>query len=213
MSDLIDVIIKTRKTAADIFVKSLIDINGKSEVEIKKKILSEIKNHHELFPGGWYDPPPDGICVLLGQKPFKRLQFETLRKPVAWPNEAFKFEKETVGIFYISPVDRKTGMVGDKGLTIYNGDDKEVREHLQRCYDITFQIAEKAKVGMKFSELYKVAYNLFKDNLKMVGWMTTTNDPNLGVNLGHTLPGSLEDDLNCLFPILKTYYEVEKGVW
>jgi hypothetical protein len=195
MSDLIEAIIKTRKTAADIFVKSLVNIDKLSEIEIAEKLISEIKNHSEIFPEGWYSPPPSGTCVLLDQKPFKRLQFETLRKPVAWPNETSKFENETVGILYISPVDRKTGMFGDIGFTIYNGNDKEIMEHIRKCYSIILSIAQRTRVGMKFSDLYKLADNIFKSDLKVIGWMTTINDPTLGVNLGHTIPGSFDNNL------------------
>lgn len=196
MNDFKKVIAQTRETATDILTKSLVNLDRLSEIEISKKILAEIKKHNKIFPEGWYSPPPLGICVLLDQKPFKRLQFETLRKPIAWPNGISKFKKETVGIIYISPIDRKTGMLGDVGFTIYNGENQEIKKHIQKCYKTILSIAEKAEVGMKFSDLYKLAENLFNKNLKIIEWMTTTNDPTLGVNLGHTVPGSFENNLN-----------------
>ena len=208
MSELIDVIIKTRKTAADILVKSLFNLDKNSEVEIREKILAETVNHSELFPRGWYDPPPSGIGILLDQKPFKRLQFNSLRDSKFWPRETSLFEKETVGIVYVSPVDKKTGMLGDIGFTIYTGDSGEIKEHIKKCYNITLLIAKYAKVGMKFSDLYKFAENLLKNNLKIIGWMTTTNDPNLGANLGHTVPRSFENN----FILGKTFEEIKNTI-
>lgn len=193
MSDLIETIIQTRKTAADIFVKSLENLDENSEVEIREKILVEIATRKELFPDGWYSPPPAGIAVLLDQKPFTRLQFKTLRKPEAWPSKTSRFKKETVGIVYISPVDRKTGMFGDIGFTIYNGNNQEIREHIKKCYTTILTITKKAEVGMKFSELHKLTEDIFKKNQKLIGWITTTNDP-AGTNLGHTVPGLLKEN-------------------
>lgn len=208
MSDLIEVITQRRKTAAQILIKSLVSIDGNSEIQIRGKIQAEFGNHNEFFPLGWYDPPPGGVCVLMAQSPFKRLQFKTLRKPEAWPNETSKFEQETVGIVYISPVDRQTGMLGDIGFTIYRGKNAEIQEHIKKCYKTILSIAEKAEVGMKFSDLYKLAGNLFKENLKIIEWMTTTNDPTLGMNLGHTIPGSFGGNL----PMGNSFEEIKNTI-
>lgn len=196
MSNKIDAIIKTRKIAADILVKSLVNIYGKSEIEIREKILKEISTRADIYGEGWYSPPPFGVCVLLDGNPYTRLQFKSLRNPSAWPIENSLLEKESVGIVYLSPVDKTTGMLGDIGLTIYNGENKEIKEHIRKCYQVIRAIAEKAEVGMHFNDLYKVADGLFENNLKIIEWMTTTNDPNLGINLGHTIPGSYDDNLN-----------------
>jgi hypothetical protein len=196
MNDLIETIVKTREIASEISVKSLINLDNISEVELVKKIIAETTNHSELFPKGWYDPPPSGVAVLFDTIPFTRLQFKSLRNPESFPNEQSVWKKESVGIVYLSPVDIKTKMIGDIGFTIYNGNDEKIKEHIKKCYEATYSMAEHAKVGMKFSELYSFAINLFKKEFKIIGWMTTTSDPNLGINLGHTIPGSFKNDLN-----------------
>ena len=210
MSDLIDAIIQTRKTTADIFVRSLVDIDNLSEIEIKERILSEIKNHNEIFPTGWYDPPPSGVCVLLTQKPFKRLQFDTLRKPEYWPNETSRFEKETVGIVYFSPVDRETNMIGDLGFTIYNGENKEIKKHIKDCYDTILSIAKHAEIGVKFSELCSFTEKLFHNKLKIIKWITLYSDPSRtnDINLGHTVPGSFEKN----FYFGNTFKEIKETI-
>ena len=196
MSDLIDAIIETRKTAEQIVIKSLTNINNASEFELRERILALIKTHNELYPTGWYAPPPSGISVLFDTAPFKRLQFESLRNEESFPSEESIFEKESVGIIYLSPVDLKTNMIGDIGFTIYHGNDERIKKHIDKCYHTTLAMAEHAKVGMKFKDLYSFAMDLFKQELKIIGWMTTTSDPNLGINLGHTVPGSFDNNLN-----------------
>src|SRR4051812_18542827 len=94
---LINSIINTRKLGATIFVNALTNLDGLSELAIKEKLVSEIKKHNEIFPDGWYNPPPSGIAVILDQKPFKRLLYDSLRNPIFWPQENLCLEKETVG--------------------------------------------------------------------------------------------------------------------
>jgi len=196
MADSIQAIIKTREKASQIIIKCLTNIEGLFELEIKNKILQEIEDHSELYPKGWYDPPPDGISILLDQDPFERLQYNTLRDKIWWPNTISKLRKETVGMVYISPLDHKTGMMGDIGFTFYTGIDEEVKKHIKECHDVILLIAEAAVVGMKFSDLYAAAEALLINRSKAIKWMTTTNDPTLGTNLGHIIPGSLGNTSN-----------------
>ncbi len=198
MSELIEAVIKTRELAADIFAKSLINVDGISEKGITEKILFEIKNHTEVFKEGWYSPPPGGVSVLLDQKPFKRLDFETIRLQSNWPNETHFSKKESVGILYSSLVDKNTGMIGDIAFTIYNGHDKEIKEHVKICFEIILKIAQKAKVGMKFSDLYDFGMELIEENNKRKGGIKGTSA--LGINsvFGHTIPGSNTGGLNTI---------------
>ncbi len=196
MSNLIEAIVKTRKAAAEVAVKSLAGMDHLSEAQLRDRILSNVLVHDNLFPKGWYDPPPAGVGILFDTAPFKRLQFQSLRNPICFPNEQATFENESVGIVYLSPIDRETNMIGDIGFTIYNGSNQKIKEHIKKCYYTTRAVAEHATAGMKFSELYSFAMDLFKNELTMVAWMTTTSDPNLGINLGHTLPGSFKQDFS-----------------
>ena len=194
MADLIEKIIKTRKTAEEIVFKCLEKLNNLSEIELRDKLLTETKNHSELFSSGWYDPPQYGISVLFAQMPFKRLGFNSMRNPVYFPSENFHFQKETAAIIYLSPVDRESGMIGDFAFTIYNGNNEEIKQHTKNCYKAILKMALHAEVGMKFSDLYNFSMNLVKGEFKTIGEMTTNSDPNLGINLGHTIPGSFEKD-------------------
>jgi hypothetical protein len=197
MSELIDAVIKTREITADIFSKSLVNIDGFSEVKIENKISLEIKNHHELYPLGWYNPPPLGIAVLLAQEPFERLKYDSLRNPIYFSKESFKLEKETVGLIFFSPINRKTNIIGDIGFTLYKGNNEKIKEHLKKTYKVIKKVAEHVQIGMNFSELALFASNLFtSENFKITKWKTISSDPNASINIGHTIPGSFENNLN-----------------
>ena len=192
MSDLIDSIIKTRELTADIFVKSLVDVEKKSEFEIAENILSEVKNQNEIFSEGWYSPPSFGVAVLLDSMPYKRLEYDSLRKPEFEPSHDIYFGKETVGMIFFSPIDKKTNMIGDIGFTVYNGTNKEIQNHLKNSYKAILDIAKHAEVGMTFDEVCSFADNRLKNNFKITRWITKHSDPNT-MNLGHTIPGSYEN--------------------
>jgi len=195
MSDLIDTVIRTRKTSADILVKALVNIDDLSEIEIKEKILTEIKKHEELYPEGYYNPPPNGMAVLLDQKPFERFKYDSLRNPKYWANKTSKLKKETVGMIYFSPVDRKTKMIGDIGVTIYKGIDLEIQKHIKDSYNAILSIAKYTETGMSFSEICSFTVNTLKGKFKFTKWHAINSDPNQTVNLGHTIPGSFENNL------------------
>lgn len=195
MPNVIDAIIRTRGTAADIFVKSLVNIDNLSEAGIAEKIKSEINRHPEIFPEGWYNPPPSGIAVLLDQKPFNRFLYESLRKSEFWPQKNLFLKKETVGLIYFSPIDRKTGMIGDIGLTLYKGADEKIKQHLKNSYKAILKIAEHAAVGMAFSQICNFAADLYQNEFKMTKWVPISSNPNVSINLGHSVPGSFENNL------------------
>ena len=103
-------------------------------------------------------------------------------------------------------------MLGDLGVSLYKGPDTKIREHVRKCYEIVYGVAEHSKVGMKFSELFDFAINFFEKEMTMVGWMTTTNDPLKGTNLGHTVPGSLigEDMKKTSFDEIKDFITTKR---
>src|SRR3989344_4015681 len=195
MSDLIDAVIKTRKISAEIAAQSLLRIDDVSEIEINKLILSKMSENDDIFPEGWYAPPPGGVSVLFNEAPFQRLQYDSLRNPTYWSNKNILFKKESVGSVYFSPVDRKTRMMGDIGFTIYKGGDEEIKQHLKNVYSNILKVAEHAQIGMRFSDLCLFANNLFKDKFKPTRWVAISSDPNQSINLGHSITGSFENNL------------------
>ena len=96
-----------------------------------------------------------------------------------------------MGIVYLSPVDKKSGIIGDMGLTIYNGGNKKIHEHLKHCLKVIEKIAEYTEVGMEFREIHNFAQDIFKKE-------ELNNDRTLGItdssktNIGHTIPWTYE---------------------
>lgn len=106
------------------------------------------------------------------------------------------FRKETVGSVYLSPVNKTTKIIGDIGFTIYRGENKKIKQHLKKSYKAVLKIAEYASVGMKFSDLCKFASNLFfTSGLKPSKRAVISSDQNQSLNIGHTIPGLLKNDL------------------
>ena len=129
--------------------------------------------------------------VLFDVAPYARLQFESLRSEKSWPIESI-FTRESVGLVYMSPVDKRTSMIGDIGLAVYKGEENQIIDHIKTCRDMVIAAAELAEIGMEFRELFHSAISLFKKRGgKVIGWMTTNHDP-LKLNLGHTAPGSYQ---------------------
>lgn len=182
----VDAIVSARQKTADCMVAGLQSRRGDSESDVRDAFLQHLSNEQSLFPEGWYDPPPGGSSVLFSQKPFSRLQYESLRTEMYWPDENFSFADETVGALYLSSVDRETRMIGDVALTVYNGKDRAVQNHIKHCHDVIYSIANFSAVGMKFSELHLFAKNLIEKEGLKIGWMANDRD----LNFGHTVPGS-----------------------
>src|SRR3989344_4867584 len=137
MTDFISSLKKTRKTASDILVAALSHSDGKTEKEIRDTILETVAAHDELFPMGWYDPPPGGVAVLSSSSPYRRLQFDTLREENYWPGSDGVIGGENVSLVYISPVDRKTGMFGDIGLTLFTRNGPAISADIRSCRNRT----------------------------------------------------------------------------
>lgn len=184
----------TRETASDILAQALAPVAGKSEAEVRDEILRMLAANKAFCPSGWYDPPSGGVAALFGAPPdYERLKFQSLRDPDSFPGENRLFD-ESVGIVYVSPVDRATGMIGDTGLTLYRGKDAAIRDHIRASRDLLLVAAERAEVGMRFRDLYESSMQLFREKgNKMIGWMSTSHDP-MQINLGHTVPGSYDDN-------------------
>ena len=193
--DKVAIIQATRKKTADIISQVLQSLEGESELSIRDKILSKLFESSELYPQGWYDPPPGGTSILFGERPFDRLKYESIRDQNFWPSESFRLAEETVGLIYVSSNDKTTGLIGDHGLTIYRGEDEKIKEHIRTVFNTIYSVADAAKIGLTFAALYEKTMRIFNENNKHIKWMTTIHDPLKGVHLGHTVPGSMKNDV------------------
>jgi hypothetical protein len=183
--------LQTRKLATEVVGRVLNQASGASEAGLHDMLHSALAAEPTLFEEGYYSPPPHGIGVLFGNtKDVSRLRYGSLRDKASWPRDDLRMTPETIGLVYVSPVDKKTGMIGDLGFTFYHGQDERIKAHLTKCLQVLTEIARQAKIGMKFNELFRLGQDIIAAN-GLDNHMTATYDPT-GNDFGHTIPWSYE---------------------
>ncbi|MBI2798649.1 hypothetical protein HYX70_05190 [Candidatus Saccharibacteria bacterium] len=143
--------LELRKQASSIVADALSRAEGKSESRAAKGIISGLDKIKSASKG-WYDPPPNGVVVLFGNpgEKYERTRFDSLRPEKYWPSPKYNFEKETVGLFHVSPFWQRTGIIADFGAAIYTGSDKKIHNHIVNGLGMVEDLAECSKVGMSF---------------------------------------------------------------
>ncbi len=193
MENTINICERTRDWLSHTISSTLSRQNDISEKQFATIIGAHIRDNSDLHHEGWYAPPPNGISALFSRSnDFDRLKYDTLRKEEHWPQEEFKLLKESAGALYASPIHRVTGTIGDFGMTVYRGNNKNVQSHLVNCLNTLEQAAGLAQIDMEFRELHDLAQKLFKENSLHNALTVTRTDP-VGTNLGHTIPWSYEE--------------------
>ena len=135
---------------------------------------------------------PHGIGILFGNaQTLRGYAFKTIRSPNTWPREDVFLDREAAFFHaYASPVDQKTGVIGDFSITVYLGADPKIASHLQQCLLLNREIFEYIEVGKSFAEVYQFAmgrlryYGLEND-------VASLFDPAKS-NIGHTIPALYE---------------------
>lgn len=160
-----------------------------SEIDLRDTWLLELRKNKNIFPDGWYIPPPHGITVLFAtDNNFGRMRFKSLRKEESWPrNDIFLDKKNGFVLLYCSPVDRQTGIIGDFCLNIYFGKNNKIKDLLKKELFIIKQTFKLIKIGMRLSDLYFLVDNILKKNKLTNEWWISSTDPS-GINYGHTVP-------------------------
>jgi hypothetical protein len=161
-----------------------------SEEQCRDALLRGLEQLPEFHSTGWYDPPPAGIGVIFSNDSdgYKRSQFPTLRDKKYWPSAKSYWTKETVGMIYLSPVHKASGIISDFGVAFYLGKSKYVQDHLRNSLEATEDIAQRAEIGMTFKQLYAIAADILEERGLHNDWMITFNDPTHGSDYGHTIP-------------------------
>jgi len=204
----LDVCKKTRKVAADSLYQTLQKVlnsnNPISELEFRDSWLISLRKHQEIFPDGWYLPPPHGMGVLFAtDKDSKRVKFKTLRAKEYWSRKDVFLDRDNgFVLFYCSPVDKESFIIGDFGLNIYFGKNVKIQEALMKHLALTQKVFEFANIGTSLLELNNFAANLFKQNGFINNWWISTTDPT-GTNYGHTIPGIENPWIDSELEILK----------
>lgn len=192
LEDRINTCEKLRKETANVIAEILAEDKNISEIGFRNKLLEKLKNNKNIHERGWYEPPAFGIAVLFAdaENP-SRLLFDNLRKEEFWPKEENFFDKNGIGIVYASPVDKRTGIIGDLGLTIYGGKNLQIQNHIKNCLDVLEKVVEFIKIEMEFKEIHAFAQKTLEEN-KLNNNRTLTYTDKIGTNIGHTVPWSYE---------------------
>lgn len=194
---------QTRKYTADTLYKVLKDLLSQnkpiSEILLRDTWLAELRKNPNIFPDGWYIPPPHGIIVLFADDQNKeRVSYKTARPAENWPkDDIFLNRKNGIIYLYASPVDRKTGIIGDFGITLYFGKNQEIKDLLKLCLKLDIEIFEYSKEGMYLSDVAIFAEKRM-ENYGMQNEIVTITDKDALKNksiisIGHTIPGAYED--------------------
>lgn len=188
---------KIRQYNASCLLKVLKEVleKGKtvSESEFRDKWLKELRKNQEIFPEGWYTPPPHGMAVLFGTgKNFSRTNFESIRGEKYWPKKDVYLDlKDGFLMLYASPVDRKTGIIGDFETTVYFGNNNQIKDHLKVNLEIIHALFDYAQVGMTLSDIAKKGME-FIEKKRLSNNILSIND-STNTNIGHTIPFSYEE--------------------
>jgi len=197
MLDKLKVCKRTREIAAKAFLisfKKLINHKSKiSEVNLRNNWLNELRKNKNIFPDCWYAPPPHGIAVLFSsESSYERTNYQSLRPVKQHPKNNIYLDKQKGFIYvYASPVDKITGIIGDWGMTIYFGKNKNIIKHLKLCLRFNHQVFNHVKLNMTFSQLTRFACRSFSQQ-ELVNKVVSSTDP-AGTDIGHTIPASYED--------------------
>jgi Xaa-Pro aminopeptidase len=170
---------------------------GYSEADLATAWLAALRRHSDLYHDGWYDPPPQGVIALFGEKHdnYNRMCQSSFRPPKMWPRAERRRNPETIVAAYASPVQRQSNLIGDFGLSLYGGTDPAIRKHFERVLETTLAIATQAEVGMPLCDLYQLgmrhsAAQGFANNIE-------SSSDQTGTNIGHTIPLSYASDPTC----------------
>ena len=175
-------------------ILSSLDIPGCTETQLADRWLYRLQQTGEFYPGGWYDPPPEGIIALCASPDdaYARSSPSSFRPSEFWPSDHHRWEAESVTALYASPVTKASNLIGDFGLSLYLGKNLQIIHHFTRVLALTLEIARYAQVGIQLRDLYqfamqRIAAEGFQNNIESPTDLTNTN-------IGHTIPLSYADD-------------------
>ena len=184
-----------RNKAHESLKKTLDELYGKENVTEKlfrDRWLMNMSEEGDVFADGWYCPPPYGMAVLFGD----RITFDSLRNEPNWPGDTVINWNEDLFYAYSSPVDRKSGLIGDTSVTLYFGSNNKIRDHIRECHDAVMEVFSGLETVGTGGELFLMSQEVFRKHGLISDVISRTD--NMPVNLGHTFPtleGASEKDV------------------
>lgn len=195
ISDKLQICKDTRKIAseslANVLKDALLSKSKISEADFANKWLGQLRKNKEIFPEGWYIPPPHGMGVLFATETnFDRISFKSLRDKKYWPKKNVFLNRQKGYLnFYYSPVSKNDYIIGDFGLTVYLGKQERIKKHLRNSLKVIKKVYDEAKLDMKLKDFYQISKDIFLENNVVNNWWVSINDPT-GINTGHSIPST-----------------------
>ncbi len=165
-----------------------------SECDLAEAWLGALRGSPDLYEDGWYTPPPHGMVTLFGKKAdrYKRICESSFRPEPMWPRQDLIYDSEDILAAYASPVHKATNLIGDFGLTLYAGPSQDIRAHCVNVLQTSLHIAQNARVGMGFNELYQFGIE-YGASQGLRNDIASPSDPT-ATNIGHSIPLSWAGD-------------------
>ena len=128
-------IVRARSAAARTLTAAILKSQQTyTEHDLAEGWLQFIRNDNNIFPFGWYQPPPHGISVLIGTPPhYERLNYKSLRDSDKFPSSQHILTPNSIVYPYFSPIDRETMMIGDHVGSYYSGHNLTTREWIRQA--------------------------------------------------------------------------------
>jgi hypothetical protein len=188
---MIDELRRMRRLTSQTLVETLQELSsGATEAMLRDAWSRRLYAHAELADAGWYTPPPSGIIFVSDSEPeYQRVNHASFRTSEAWPSYDVRPDLDRSLIYaYASPVNRRSGVIGDLGCSLYGGSDERLRAHLVAVWDVTRRIIDIARPGMTFPQLYEKGMRLIEES----GLRNMVHSVHAGssTDIGHLVPWS-----------------------
>ena len=190
---------QNRTLAADTFFVTLKELlqndSHISEMNLCDAWKNNLRIYKNMFPDGWYIPPPHGFAVLFSdEQHLERINFKSLRPEMYWPKQDSFFQKDGFILFFASPVDKTHGVIGDFGALLYLGKNVKIQDHYKKSFALVHELYEKIAVGMSFAEIYSLVEILMKKQ-NLYSDLFSPTDPT-GTNIGHSIVSLTPEELD-----------------
>ena len=186
-------IVRARRAVGRSLIAALSTLEGNwSEIELSQAWMLQLRKETTILPFGWYQPPPCGMTVLIGNPSlYDRLSYQSLRHPENFPS-GYLFEDESILYAYFSAVDKSTLMIGDQVGTFYKGNNNSIKSWISEAYSTVKRISCLPKHDMLYSDFF----HLTNEILSNIGAKNNTFSISGGLasDVGHSIPFFSEPD-------------------
>lgn len=181
---------QTRLKAIETFGATLKECFGNESITEKMFCdlwMDRLTKDSYIIADGWYDPPPRGAAVLSATANDRsRISFSTLRTPEYWPSSRLIRWNDGLLYVYCSPISKLDGVPGDFAVTLYFGQNADIRLHFLTAHRAVGELLESIKPEQTSIAIFNNSQAIFeKHQLQNTVISISDTTP---LDLGHTFP-------------------------